>query len=311
MPKPIKPPAPVTYTLTGGSLADTLEAVGGQLKLNGVVKTPTAGATQITLNAGDGNDVVRIDALHSFGGVPIFYDGGAGVDTIDFSQSTEGVAVQLYQSGRDWLNPQSVLTGFTLVLNSTLFPEYYAADDPSKSVISDSSTVKTANLLNFENVIGSAYDDWIYLAHIDSNKSVAAGLKADGGAGNDYIQGWVGPDDLRGGSGDDFLFGKAGDDVLTGGTGADQFQVLTYNGVDVVTDFNLAEGDHLNIAWQQNTDVLPTSASWYATTWTDALGSVHAAIRADFTGGGVILVDHTLDEVTAVMAATSIFDFGP
>jgi Ca2+-binding RTX toxin-like protein len=308
MGKPVKPPTPtpITYTLSGTSGADTLEALGGQLKLNGVQKIPTAGATQITLNAGDGNDTVRIDALHAFGGVPIIYDGGAGSDTIDFSQSSQAIGVNLFQSGKHTITPQSIITDFTLALNSALYPEYYVSVDPTKTLIKDSSTISTSNLLNFENVIGSAHDDWIYLAHTDLRTTTT--LTADGGAGNDYIPGWAGPDVLIGGSGDDFLFGKGGNDTYAGGTGADQFLVLTGNGIDVVTDFNFGEGDQLFIGQLQATDTVPTAASWYATTWTDAQGTIHSAIRADFTGGSVILADHTMLEVAAVMAATTIFD---
>lgn len=306
MGKPAKPPTPVTYTLSGGSGADTFEALGGQLKLNGTLKSVTPGATQITLSGGDGNDTFRIDALHDFGGVPITYDGGAGSDTIDFSQSSQGVAVNLFQQGKGTIStPQSITTGFTLVLNSALSPDYYVAGDPSKSLVTDSSTIKTSNLVNFENVIGSAYDDWIYLAHIDGRTDT---LKADGGGGNDYIQGGVGPDLLIGGAGNDFLFGKAGNDTLTGGSGADQFQVITYNGVDVITDYNPAE-DHLYIGWQQSVSEIATASNWYATTWTDSNGVVHNAIKADFVGGGVILVDLTLESVAAVTASTTTFDW--
>jgi hypothetical protein len=96
---------------------------------------------------------------------------------------------------------------------------------------------------------------------------------------------------------------------MTGGTGADKFQVLTLNGVDVITDFNVTDGDHLYIGWQQSTDTVPNSSSWYGTTWVDPNGATHPAIEADFTGGGVVLVDHTLADVSSIMASTSIFHY--
>ena len=78
-----------------------------------------------------------------------------------------------------------------------------------------------------------------------------------GGAGNDWLSGDIGNDILLGGSGEDYLFagdgddliqGDAGDDVLYGGLGADGFNFQSPNfGVDVIEDFNIAEGDFIQI----------------------------------------------------------------
>lgn len=78
-----------------------------------------------------------------------------------------------------------------------------------------------------------------------------------GGGDNDWLSGGIGNDTMKGGSGKDYLFagdgddliqGDAGDDVLYGGLGADGFifQALS-DGVDVVEDFNIAEGDFIQI----------------------------------------------------------------
>lgn len=300
MGKPVKPSPPITFTLTGGTSTDILSALNGQLKLNGVQKDITPGATKITLNGGDGNDTIVTDAIHTNGGVPIFYDGGKGSDTIDFSASSEAIAVSLFQGTKPGTSQPWLRTDFSLEPNAVLFPEYYSADDPSMFLVTSPQTVTTSNLINIENVVGSAFDDWIHLG--------TSAATADGGAGNDYVQGWSGPDILLGGSGDDFLFGKGGNDTMTGGTGADQFQVLAWNGVDVITDFDPAE-DHLYIGWQQNASEVASASNWYATTWTDFNGVVHYAIEADFEGGGVILVGHTLESVLAVMASTTTFDW--
>ena len=77
----------------------------------------------------------------------------------------------------------------------------------------------------------------------------------NGNLGNDVIQGGSGGDTLRGGQGDDVITGGAGADVifgdlghntLTGGGGADTF--VAGAGVDTVTDFNLAQGDRIEVA---------------------------------------------------------------
>jgi Ca2+-binding RTX toxin-like protein len=60
-----------------------------------------------------------------------------------------------------------------------------------------------------------------------------------GNAGNDVIVG---------GSGDDLLVGGAGNDNLTGGAGADIFRFIKFeNGSDTITDFNLSEGDKIDL----------------------------------------------------------------
>jgi hypothetical protein len=73
-----------------------------------------------------------------------------------------------------------------------------------------------------------------------------------GGPGNDLIKGFAGPDvlrggkgndDIRAGSGDDWLSGDRGDDTLSGQRGADTFHLGPNADLDLVLDFNPAEGD--------------------------------------------------------------------
>ena len=67
-----------------------------------------------------------------------------------------------------------------------------------------------------------------------------------GGIGNDNLSGGRGKDILVGGEGDDFLNGGAGADTLTGGIGADVFYLDgNSSNIDIITDFNLGEGDKI------------------------------------------------------------------
>jgi Ca2+-binding RTX toxin-like protein len=66
----------------------------------------------------------------------------------------------------------------------------------------------------FENVIGSDGDDWLY--------GDEAGNFMQGGKGEDYVRGFSGDDFLEGGAGVDLLNGDDGNDVLNGGDGADK-----------------------------------------------------------------------------------------
>lgn len=67
-----------------------------------------------------------------------------------------------------------------------------------------------------------------------------------GGIGNDNLLGGKNQDILVGGGGNDFLNGGAGADILTGGTGADNFYLDGNSSKkDIITDFNLGEGDRI------------------------------------------------------------------
>jgi len=66
---------------------------------------------------------------------------------------------------------------------------------------------------------------------------------------DDTIQGGSGDDTIFGQEGDDVITGGAGNDTLYGGTGADTFlyEAIT-DGVDTVKDFDVTEGDVLDVA---------------------------------------------------------------
>ncbi|ENP0855030.1 VWA domain-containing protein [Vibrio vulnificus] len=70
-----------------------------------------------------------------------------------------------------------------------------------------------------------------------------------GGEGNDGLRGGSGKDTLDGGAGNDILIGGLGNDILTGGDGADIFKWVDMETArDRVTDFNVSQGDKLDLA---------------------------------------------------------------
>ena len=78
-----------------------------------------------------------------------------------------------------------------------------------------------------------------------------------GGTGQDRLVGAAGADVLDGGLGNDILIGGLGRDVLTGGYGADVFRFLSTDdlpaphgrvGPEVITDFNQAESDRIDLS---------------------------------------------------------------
>ena len=71
-----------------------------------------------------------------------------------------------------------------------------------------------------------------------------------GREGNDDLYGDAGIDTLDGGSGCDFLIGGAGNDILTGGTEADLFIFGVGSGQDTIQDFNISEGDKIDLDYK-------------------------------------------------------------
>ncbi|WP_416310591.1 retention module-containing protein [Pseudomonas sp. W03] len=73
-------------------------------------------------------------------------------------------------------------------------------------------------------------------------------VAGDPRGGNDILEGGTGNDLMFGQGGNDKLIGGPGDDIMFGGTGADEFVWKAGDtGHDVIKDFNIAEGDTLNL----------------------------------------------------------------
>ena len=141
------------------------------------------------------------------------------------------------------------------------------------------------DIRNFTNVTGTDRSDEI-VGNNDDN--VFRGGKGDdfirGSEGNDELRGGLGNDEIKGGSGNDTLFGgrnsdslagnegndrlKGGDgndtlkggqdlDTLIGSGGADSFIFGSFRGssrqeIDVIEDFNFAEGDKVVIGFSDD-----------------------------------------------------------
>jgi Ca2+-binding RTX toxin-like protein len=113
---------------------------------------------------------------------------------------------------------------------------------------------KGADTINGDQAVGS---DWLVggqnndliTAHAGQNL-LYGNLGNDtlhGGNGGDVLRGGQGDDSIAGGSGADFVSGDRGNDTESGGAGADVFHTSEDAGVDRVLDFNLAEGDRVQL----------------------------------------------------------------
>ncbi|NEP69712.1 MULTISPECIES: calcium-binding protein [Moorena] len=164
-------------------------------------------------------------------------DGGSGINTASYSNSLEGVRINL-ETG-------NILGG----------------------------DAEGDTLINIQNITGSSQDD--SLAG-DSSSNNLRGLEGDdllqGNGNNDTLLGGDGSDTLEGGSGNDVLKGTSNSnnvqevDVLTGGDGADEFYLGNsssdyYKASDsyaIITDFNPSEDTiHLYFTEKRCSRLLP------------------------------------------------------
>lgn len=171
------------------------------------------------VHGGGGNDRVIVTTLQSRyfgdGGNDTFFsegqrntfNGGSGVDTIDYSIRSDSSVVGDEAVTID-LSQQKALTG----------------------------PIKTETLISIENATGTLLGDIITG---NNGPNVLKGLDGD-----DDLIGLAGNDTLIGGNGTDFLFGDGGNDRLTGNAGPDGFLFRvapTAANADVITDFSPAQ----------------------------------------------------------------------
>jgi Ca2+-binding RTX toxin-like protein len=216
-----------------------------------------------TIIGGLGNDVIKGNdgddtfAITTTADGRDSYDGGDGIDTLDYSAVTTEVKLTLKDNNSSAFatdtieNIESViggsaddrLTGNSLdnVLTGN------AGDDTLKGGAGNDTLVGG---IGNDTLDGGADNDQLSGGLNDDVLKGAAGNDQldggegdddlDGGAGNDTLFGGAGDDLLKGGAGDDVIEGGAGDDTLTGGGGSDRFVVGNLgDGIDTITDFRV------------------------------------------------------------------------
>ncbi len=172
-------------TLTGGSGNDTLDGGNGNDTLNGNAgnDTLTGGAGTDSLTGGTGNDTYLFDSDTALGTDTITEAAAGGIDTLDFTGSSNDVNVNLNTSG-------------TQVVNANL-----------------TLNIAAASVGQIENLTGGAGNDTLTGNALNNTLS--------GGGGNDVLTGNAGNDTLNGGDGNDTINTNGGADGVDGGTGDD------------------------------------------------------------------------------------------
>ncbi|MBP1856739.1 M10 family metallopeptidase [Rhizobium herbae] len=255
-----------TDDLTGSAEANALLAGAGDDKLYGL-------AGNDTLGGGDGND--RMDG----GAGADYLSGGTGSDTADYSSSSIGLGVSLYNpavntgdAAGDTYNSVENLTGsdFDDGLNGTLSANIIRGGD-GNDTLKGYDGIDTLYGDGGNDILIGGEDGDALLGGAGSDtasyKGATAGVTASmantaintgdalgdtytsienitGSDFDDLVYGNSSANIVNGGAGNDILKGYAGNDTLTGGAGNDQFNFNTAlnaaTNLDIITDFNVA-----------------------------------------------------------------------
>jgi Ca2+-binding RTX toxin-like protein len=162
---------------------ETVTVAEGPSAFTASADTVTLSADGGAVNALEGNDVLK------YTGGMVTIDGGAGSDTLDFSDFGSAVWVDLTYNGTEARTMDRIsLTGGT----------WHGI----------------ADIAGIENLAGSA--------GADDLRGTNGANRIQGGVGNDLLAGRGGNDVLSGDDGNDRLSGGGGNDVLRGGGGVDK-----------------------------------------------------------------------------------------
>lgn len=175
-----------------------------------------------------------------------------------------------------------VITGVEIssVSNSALGTETFYLDNVRAEIPGGTNT--NAIRIGFEDLTNTGdadYEDVLF--DLDINAQSVGDIQG----GNDVLDGGAGNDSLYGEGGDDILFVGLGLDHAHGGEGADIFALKTIDSlVDQIHDFNIAQGDSINIFdVLENYDPLNDAISDFV--HLAQVGSdTHIQINADGTG---------------------------
>ncbi|WP_395645058.1 FG-GAP-like repeat-containing protein [Terricaulis sp.] len=238
-------------TLAGAALIGTGNALDNLLRgdelgntLNGGV-----GADRLfgfngddTLNGDDGDDIIFAQRLTTAGAESNAYAGGAGYDTIDYTNANGGVTINLATgTATGVVGGADTLSGFEAIIGS-LYNDTIVGDDGDNYIqinggsdnIDGGAGVDTVRFINrgainLEAGTGSTVFDVYTLANIEN---VIGGGEIIGNGGDNRIDARLsGSDSLSGGGGDDVILPGSGTNSLDGGSGYDilVFEVSSAN----------------------------------------------------------------------------------
>ncbi len=253
--------------IQGGAGNDYIKVRGGEVTINGGAGDDTVSvgvSGTYRFNGGAGNDSFLMSSSSFLKGN--VFDGGTGIDELrlydkavlndaDLSNITHFERIVLYADN----NSLDAIGG--------IFDDRieFKGNSGKLNLDLDISNMSDSQVAIFgENLLASLTGDANKTYHLETTSKFNGELHATQGndiivgntgvdtlygeGGNDVLTGAAGNDRLDGGAGNDVLTGGMGTDRLTGGGGADTFRYADYReGGDVITDFNMLEGDKLDL----------------------------------------------------------------
>ncbi len=252
------------------------------------------------------------------------FDGGYGVDTINYSNSAERINVDLI-SGIGWDGDASGDTYENIenVVGSNIAGDrdFIYGSDSSNFIWGLAGNDVLEGMGGADIIDGGAGGDFARYSRSDTgvNVNLETGINTGGDAEGDILisieklQGSKHNDSLTGNTSDNIIYGDRGDDIIYGGAdndilygeeGADTFvygSSDTFGFTDVIKDFSVAEGDKIDISdllvdYDPLTDAINDFVLFTSSGSTDE----HGAISIDVDGGGdnFMLIAYITDQST-------------
>ena len=252
---------------------------------------------------GAGDDLVDFNVAAT----ALTIDGGAGVDTIDFSAATGGVQFRLDLATAQTAGGISITVKNVETLIGTNYLDYITAAAGGSTVYAgggDDTVRSSASTIGVDTFDGGAgggdgIDYTLALSGVIVSLAITAAQNT-GGAGTDILTGFetlIGSfynDVLTGSAGLDTINGYYGDDLLEGGSGNDSLRGDV--GIDTASyaSAGAAVTVSLNITAAQNTggagiDKLDTIENLTGSIYGDTLGGNASANRLSGGRGGDVL----------------------
>jgi Ca2+-binding RTX toxin-like protein len=245
-------------------------------------------------------------------GISSILEGGPGDDSYTIYQSND-VVVEKPSEGTDavytYVNytlPANVEKLYAMAAGLTLHGN---ALDNTLAAYASGSTLYGED--GNDTLIGGTGNDILYGCNgNDTLKGNDGNDQLSGGDGNDVLYGGTGNDTLLGGIGNDTLEGDGGIDVLTGGKGADVFLYRPgdFNcgniaaSRDVITDFNAAEGDKIDIHFIDANTLTPSKDDAFNFIGNQAFHGVAGELRYAADGDGITVYGDTNGDKIADLA---------
>ncbi|CCA94046.1 S8 family serine peptidase [Novosphingobium sp. PP1Y] len=162
-------------------------------------------------------------------------------------------------SGTDTGNSPATGSESSLDEATRSYDKHMAGTELGEKIVGSKVADMIEGLAGDDVLLGRGGDDALQGGEGDDKLMGGAGNDLlQGGSGMDKLYGEIGIDKLMGGDGDDLLRGGDGDDWIEGGSGSDRlygdagsdtfvFNMADLDGLDVIYDFNAAEGDRIMV----------------------------------------------------------------